>query len=161
MTLSVSRAVFCRWEDNGERWIVKNFEASVHCRIKVLSRNVCGGTEESHEKFWCVTATPVCSWTSDISFQAFLLRILCSSVIVVSSCHLVYFPPWLGHPNEAWWTLGLPVTKLLILLFPYRSCYSIPYKVGTNVILCERQSFTPMQNNRFNYGSHFDIFRYE
>lgn len=100
MTLSVSRTVFCRWQDNGERRIVKDFEASGRCQLKLLSRNVCGGTEESHEKLWSVTATPVCSRTSDISFKAFLLRILCTSVSVVSSCHLSYSPAWLGHPNE-------------------------------------------------------------
>ena len=123
MTLSVSRILFCRWQHNDERWIVKDFEASGRYQIKVLSRNVCGGAEESHEKLWSVTATPVCSWTSDISLKAFLLRILCTSVSFVSSCHLSYFPPWLGHPNEVWWTLGLPVTKLLIMLFRHRSCY--------------------------------------
>jgi len=123
MTLSVSRTVFSRWQDNGERWIVKDFEASGRCQMKLLSRNFCLGTEESNEKLWSVTATPVCSWTSDISFKSFLLRILCTSVSVVSSCHLSYFSPWLGHPNEVWWNLGLPVTKHLIMLFRHRSCY--------------------------------------
>jgi hypothetical protein len=60
LTLSVSRTWNCRWQDSGERGIVKDFETSDSCQIKVLFRNVCGNTEESHEKLWSVTATPVC-----------------------------------------------------------------------------------------------------
>jgi len=123
MTLSVSRTVFCRWQDNGERWIVKDFEASGPCKIEVLSWNVCGGTEESREKLWSVnrhTSLFMDKWNflSGFPVKDFLHFRHCR--VFMSFC---YFLPWLGHPNEVWWTLGLPVKKLLIMLFPHRSCY--------------------------------------